>query len=1025
MEITSFKHQRAALNLVRNRSDIPYVFLIGGYGCLNGEAEISTPTGPVPLYEFEGGPVNTPIGVRNASWPVPVPMHTVLVEGDDFQIHCNGDHLLACSEMLGVKFGSPLWIPVRHLMLLNLLWLFLYSTTEDISPLIQPSSVQHWMKTIEDYLFGYLACYHFDDELLRHLLEDAQYAPPLREYVQEHSIQFPSETEDVEIILECIHLYRLYNHVYKTHSTSLLDLPSFESLFRRDEGYLRQREHFYQDVLQSLHLTDLLDKVPSVQESTSLIRAYVYPPIYIIGENSHRNHVLKITPAGPDTVYRLHVDEAECYYANGILHHNCGKSYTDVQLLLMLTSAYMYSKTPLTIGIIGVTIKLLTQTVLKDFKAALDQASIPYKDNAMKGQLTIGSLTFIYLAMSNPGEIYAHNFCCALVDEMDELPAEKVLEVVKAVQERCRVRMPPPFDRDPFIFFSTTAQGMGGTYQLCEYFKKRGLKYAIVRGKTEYNTSLAKSQIDLLRKLYTEEEAKAYLDGEFVNLTTGRVYSEFNRKKHVCMRFPIQPTETIYVGQDYNCIEGDSLISTDRGLVRMKDIRIGMKVLTRKGYKKVLAHVEKGMQQCEQYNNLIATPDHKAITEGGQICLNQANTLLSIPLSALKRAAEVEKLLSLKTKDIIEDMITMSQRDRKSECSTLQYGKQNMEKYLKDILYTTSIIISWITGSKTLPVLLFKNIQIYIEKICSLQIPDLLSETRNEVLQKIRGIKEVCSHIKHVQDAERCFSLKLVLQDTAPSVEKLLGENYINLEKVLKTGGAGIVYALNAVALLRELYPLSIVLSTQSIGNVKRGKKGIRKVYDITVEDCPEFFADGILVHNCGFNASCEVVERAGRLVIINSHHWDYMGDAPRRLRQMYPTNPIVMIPDASGKEIMSGFRDEVEASNIQIIWNNKNASITERIMAVNKALAWGQLSVMEYNEFEKDSLQDKIIVALETRDFDDAGKPRKGKGPNALDHGADSMEYAIWHIIHSIHGYEKILTVLRATHHRRDNSNL
>lgn len=401
--------------------------------------------------------------------------------------------------------------------------------------------------------------------------------------------------------------------------------------------------------------------------------------------------------------------------------YGAGKSFCDVQVLLMLTGAYMYSKTPLTIGIIGVTIKLLTQTVLKDFKAALDQASIPYRDNAMKGQLTVGSVTFIYLAMSNPGDIYAHNFCCALVDEMDELPAEKVLEVVKAVQERCRVHMPPPFDRDPFIFFSTTAQGMGGTYQLCEYFKKRGLKYAIVKGKTEYNTSLAKSQVELLRKLYTEEEAKAYLDGEFVNLTTGRVYPEFNRKMHVCMRFPVIPTETIYVGQDYNS----------------------------------------------------------------------------------------------------------------------------------------------------------------------------------------------------------------------------------------------------------------------------------------------------------GFNASCEVVERAGHLFIVNSHHWDYMGDAPKRLRQMYPTNPIVMIPDASGKEIMSGFMDEVEDAHIQVMWNNKNASITERIMAVNKAIAWGQLSVMEYNEFEKDSLQDKIIMALETRDFDDTGKPRKGKGPNALDHGADSMEYAIWHIIHSIHGYEKILEVLRATYHR------
>ncbi len=846
MEITSFKHQRASLNLIKNRPDIPYVFLIGGYGCLNGEAEISTPTGPIPLYKFEGGPVNTPIGVRNAT----PPLHNYEVE--QFLVRC-ANHSFICDK--------------SHL---------------------------------------------------------------------------------------------IYTKMWK--------FPQEGDIIYTEDG------------------TDI---------------------------------VLSVTAIGKGCTYRLHVDEAECYYANGILHHNCGKSHTDVQLLLMLTSAYMYSKTPLTIGIIGVTIKLLTQTVLKDFKAALDQASIPYKDNAMKGQLTIGSLTFIYLAMSNPGDIYAHNFCCALVDEMDELPAEKVLEVVKAVQERCRVHMPPPFDRDPFIFFSTTAQGMGGTYQLCEYFKKRGLKYAIVKGKTEYNTSLAKSQIELLRKLYTEEEAKAYLDGEFVNLTTGRVYPEFNRKKHVCMRFPVQPTETIYVGQDYNCIDGDSLISTDKGLVKMKDIRVGMNVLTRKGYKRVLAHVEKGMQQCEQYNSLIATPDHKAITEGGQTCLSQANTLLSIPLSALKRAAEVEKLLSLKVKDIIRDMIIMSQQGQKSECFTLQYGKQNTEKYLKDILYITSIIISWITGSKTLPVLLFKNIQIYIEKICSLQIPTLLSETRNEVLQKVHGLEEVCKCIKHVQDVERCSLPESVLQDIVPNVEKLLDENYINLEKVLKIGGVGIVYALSAVVILRELYPLSTVLSMQSIGNVRHGKKGIRKVYDITVEDCPEFFADGILVHNCGFNASCEVVERAGHLFIVNSHHWDYMGDAPRRLRQMYPTNPIVMIPDASGKEIMSGFTDEVEEANIQIMWNNKNASITERIMAVNKAIAWGQLSVMEYNEFEKDSLQDKIIMALETRDFDDMGKPRKGKGPNALDHGADSMEYAIWHIIHSVHGYEKILEVLRATYHR------
>ena len=52
--------------------------------------------------------------------------------------------------------------------------------------------------------------------------------------------------------------------------------------------------------------------------------------------------------------------------------YGCGKSFTDVQLLCVITAAYMNSPIPLTFGIIGVTIKLLGQTVLKDFKSFSD-----------------------------------------------------------------------------------------------------------------------------------------------------------------------------------------------------------------------------------------------------------------------------------------------------------------------------------------------------------------------------------------------------------------------------------------------------------------------------------------------------------------------------------------------------------------------------------------------------------------------------------------------------------------------------
>ena len=382
---------------------------------------------------------------------------------------------------------------------------------------------------------------------------------------------------------------------------------------------------------------------------------------------------------------------------------------------MFLYHAYKHSKIPITIGILGVTIKLLKQTVIADLERAFDAGNITYRDNSQAGTITVRQVTFVYLAMQNPDDIYAFNFHCAICDEIDEVPSERVQKIVTAIQERCRVVMPAGKDmpsRDPFIFFSTTAQGLGGTYQLIEYLKEKKLPYIKIRGRTQDNTNLAPSQLKLLRGLYTEEEAKAYLDGEFVNLSTGRVYPEFNAKQHVYMPFSIKPDEVIYVGQDFNA----------------------------------------------------------------------------------------------------------------------------------------------------------------------------------------------------------------------------------------------------------------------------------------------------------GYNAAVEMIERNGKIYIVNTHHWSYVGDAARRLRELHPTNRIIMIPDANGKEIMSGFVEEFEKYNVEICWNNINPSILERITALNKAFRFGNLFVF-------DGLK-KLQMGFETRDFDDNGKPRKGKGPNALDHENDACEYGFWHIIHTIKGYDKILEAIKAVHH-------
>ena len=244
----------------------------------------------------------------------------------------------------------------------------------------------------------------------------------------------------------------------------------------------------------------------------------------------------------------------------------CGKSFTDVLLLLFLTKEYRYCKTPVKFGIFGVTIKLLKQTVIADYSRFLTSLGIPFKNNTLEGTLTVGSITFVYMQMKNPGDIYAHNFNGALVDELDELPAEKVLPVVEAVQERCRVALPASQNmpaRSAFITFTTTAQGLGGTYHLVERLRKQNriskaktgkaaVPFVLIHAHTEDNPHNDPEQIARLRALYTPEEAAAYLDGHFMNLSVGRVWYSFDRRKNMCMRFEVSADDRVYVGQDFN-----------------------------------------------------------------------------------------------------------------------------------------------------------------------------------------------------------------------------------------------------------------------------------------------------------------------------------------------------------------------------------------------------------------------------------------------------------------------------------------
>ena len=74
----------------------------------------------------------------------------------------------------------------------------------------------------------------------------------------------------------------------------------------------------------------------------------------------------------------------------------------------------------------------------------------------------------------------------------------------------------------------------------------------LIKMRSVDNPHLPPDFIERLEANYDPTLLKAYLDGEFVNLTTGTVYDRFDRNKHVISKLPDTEREPLRIGVDFN-----------------------------------------------------------------------------------------------------------------------------------------------------------------------------------------------------------------------------------------------------------------------------------------------------------------------------------------------------------------------------------------------------------------------------------------------------------------------------------------
>lgn len=149
-------------------------------------------------------------------------------------------------------------------------------------------------------------------------------------------------------------------------------------------------------------------------------------------------------------------------------------------------------------------------------------------------------------SMDNPDSIVSYQVGYSIVDEVDIVHVNKRSDVMKRIASRNSFKKATPNQID----FVSTPEGFAYMYDF--FVKKANDNKLLLKLKTLDNkNNLADGYIEGLREQYTEDQLKAYLNGDFVNLTSGSVYYKFDRKQNYTDIINSEH-DTLYIGMDFN-----------------------------------------------------------------------------------------------------------------------------------------------------------------------------------------------------------------------------------------------------------------------------------------------------------------------------------------------------------------------------------------------------------------------------------------------------------------------------------------
>lgn len=229
------------------------------------------------------------------------------------------------------------------------------------------------------------------------------------------------------------------------------------------------------------------------------------------------------------------------------------------------------------IGLYEPTYDLVRLIMAPRIEEKLSQYGIRYKYNKSENIIYSSNNQFgdfVLRTLDNPSRIIGYETYRSHVDEIDTLKEDKALEAwIKII---ARNRQTPQGIINPFNRVSAYSTPEGFRF-LYKHWKKQPRKgYEMIQASTLTNPFLPVDYVDTLKETYPPQLIEAYINGDFVNLTSGAVYTCYDRKLNNSDR-TIQDNDHLHIGMDFNVGKMSAIVHVkDKNITTAVDELMGI-----------------------------------------------------------------------------------------------------------------------------------------------------------------------------------------------------------------------------------------------------------------------------------------------------------------------------------------------------------------------------------------------------------------------------------------------------------------